>query len=112
MVGLSIARRTRSGTLVGPGICRKCRPDGCESSLNVGSLSCARTNEAPRSTGPAPGRSTIMAHPQRSTCETTKDDVNAPAEHPLTFHPPHDDRLAGRLRSAVRGDVLFDRASR
>ena len=26
IVGLSIARSTRSGTLVGPGICRKCRP--------------------------------------------------------------------------------------
>ena len=26
MVGASIARRTRSGTFVGPGICRKCRP--------------------------------------------------------------------------------------
>src|SRR5258708_8479038 len=26
MVGMSIARRTRSGTLVGPGICRKCLP--------------------------------------------------------------------------------------
>src|ERR1043166_7984272 len=26
MVGMSIARSTRSGTLVGPGICRKCLP--------------------------------------------------------------------------------------
>src|ERR1700712_1411040 len=26
MTGVSIARRTRSGTGVGPGICRKCRP--------------------------------------------------------------------------------------
>src|SRR5437868_8867527 len=26
MVGISIARSTRSGTLVGPGICRKCLP--------------------------------------------------------------------------------------
>jgi hypothetical protein len=26
MVGMSIARSTRSGTLVGPGIWRKCRP--------------------------------------------------------------------------------------
>src|ERR1700722_14310590 len=26
MVALSMARRTLSGTLVGPGICRKCRP--------------------------------------------------------------------------------------
>ena len=29
MVGLSMARSTRSGTLVGPGICRKCRPAWC-----------------------------------------------------------------------------------
>ena len=28
MVGRSMARRIRSGTLVGPGICRKCRPAG------------------------------------------------------------------------------------
>ena len=28
MVGRSMARRTRSGTLVGPGICRKWRPAG------------------------------------------------------------------------------------
>src|SRR3954453_23320941 len=26
MVGISMARSTRSGTLVGPGICRKCLP--------------------------------------------------------------------------------------
>ncbi len=26
MVGSAIARKTRSGTLVGPGICKKCRP--------------------------------------------------------------------------------------
>src|SRR5437660_2581136 len=26
MVGMSMARSTRSGTLVGPGICRKCLP--------------------------------------------------------------------------------------
>jgi FAD/FMN-containing dehydrogenase/Fe-S oxidoreductase len=38
--------------------------------------------------------------------------MNAPVESPLTFRPPHDDRLAARLRAAVQGDVLFDRASR
>src|SRR5690242_14698401 len=30
-----MARRMRSGTLVGPGICRKCRPDGWEFSFNI-----------------------------------------------------------------------------
>jgi hypothetical protein len=29
IVGLSMARSTRSGTLVGPGICRKWRPATC-----------------------------------------------------------------------------------
>jgi FAD/FMN-containing dehydrogenase/Fe-S oxidoreductase len=38
--------------------------------------------------------------------------MNAPVESPLAFHPPHDDRLAARLRAAVQGGVLFDRASR
>jgi hypothetical protein len=28
IVGAEIARNTRSGTFVGPGICRKCRPAG------------------------------------------------------------------------------------
>ncbi|MFO1302297.1 MAG: FAD-linked oxidase C-terminal domain-containing protein [Burkholderiales bacterium] len=39
--------------------------------------------------------------------------MNAPLTQPLTFHPPQDDGvLARRLRAAVKGDVLFDRASR
>src|SRR5207302_5756115 len=33
--GRSIARRTRSGTFVGPGICRKCRPELMSRSLYV-----------------------------------------------------------------------------
>src|SRR5512144_118349 len=39
--------------------------------------------------------------------------MNAPLPQPLTFHPPaKDDELARRLREAIRGDVLFDAASR
>ena len=39
--------------------------------------------------------------------------MNASLTQPLTFHPPQDDGpLAKRLRAAVKGDVLFDRASR
>ena len=37
IVGRLMARRMRSGTLVGPGICRKWRPVGCESSFSMGS---------------------------------------------------------------------------
>ena len=38
--------------------------------------------------------------------------MNAPLTRPLVFHPPGDTELARRLRGAVRGEVLFDRASR
>ncbi len=38
--------------------------------------------------------------------------MNAPLARPLVFHPPGDTELARRLRGAVRGEVLFDRASR
>ena len=39
--------------------------------------------------------------------------MNAPAVKPLQFHPRRDDgELARRLRTAVAGDVMFDRASR
>ena len=39
--------------------------------------------------------------------------MNAPVEQKVSFHPPPDDGgLGKRLRAAVRGEVLFDRASR
>ncbi|MGE5160102.1 MAG: FAD-binding oxidoreductase, partial [Betaproteobacteria bacterium] len=38
--------------------------------------------------------------------------MNTPQARPLAFHPPGDSELARRLRGAVQGDVLFDRASR
>ena len=38
--------------------------------------------------------------------------MNAPLARPLVFHRPGDSELARRLRSAVQGEVLFDRASR
>jgi FAD/FMN-containing dehydrogenase/Fe-S oxidoreductase len=38
--------------------------------------------------------------------------MNAPLTQPLTFHPAADGDLARRLRSAVAGEVLFDRAAR
>src|SRR5262245_10262997 len=37
-MGVSIARRTRSGSGVGPGMCKKCRPTGREEFLAIGSL--------------------------------------------------------------------------
>jgi UDP-N-acetylmuramate-alanine ligase len=38
--------------------------------------------------------------------------MNAPLARPLVFHKPGDTELERRLRGAVQGDVLFDRASR
>jgi FAD/FMN-containing dehydrogenase/Fe-S oxidoreductase len=38
--------------------------------------------------------------------------MNAPLARPLVFHRPGDNEVAHRLRSVVRGEVLFDRASR
>src|SRR4029450_14159634 len=38
IMGVSIARRTRSGSGVGPGMCKKCRPTGREEFLAIGSL--------------------------------------------------------------------------
>jgi FAD/FMN-containing dehydrogenase/Fe-S oxidoreductase len=38
--------------------------------------------------------------------------MNAPLTRPLVFHAPGDNELARRLRSAVEGEVLFDRAAR
>jgi FAD/FMN-containing dehydrogenase/Fe-S oxidoreductase len=38
--------------------------------------------------------------------------MNAPLTRPLVFHKPGDTELARRLRGAVQGEVLFDRASR
>src|ERR671914_268531 len=42
MIGVSIARSTRSGSGVGPGICRKCRPIGREEFFAIGVVPCAR----------------------------------------------------------------------
>ena len=36
MIGVSIARSTRSGSGVGPGICRKWRPTGREEFFDIG----------------------------------------------------------------------------
>jgi FAD/FMN-containing dehydrogenase/Fe-S oxidoreductase len=38
--------------------------------------------------------------------------MNAPLTRPLVFHKPGDTELARRLRGAVQGEVLFDRAAR
>src|SRR3970282_1507204 len=90
MVGKSIARSTRSGTLVGPGICRKCLP-------------------ALRGMHP----------PLRSAERVARRSVFYPAAMdaqalPVRIVGPRtgDAALAARLRREIDGEVLFDAASR
>src|SRR5690242_6295936 len=101
MVGWSMARSTRSGTLVGPGICRKWRPvwtDMTATSSGDEALHGVRHRRKHggwkfigRSPLIAPNREGGMAQP---TIETG------------------DPALAARLAKTLRGEVLFDAASR
>src|SRR3981189_2871428 len=55
MIGVSIARSTRSGSTVGPGICRKWRPTGGEEVFDISKSFPARdfSGGEPRRPGPA-----------------------------------------------------------
>src|SRR5215475_4843434 len=48
MIGVSIARSTRSGSMVGPGICRKWRPTGREEFFDISKSLSARGFCGPR----------------------------------------------------------------
>src|SRR5205823_339403 len=58
MIGVSIARSTRSGSMVGPGICRKWRPTGREEFFDISKSLPARcfSGESARPGQPATGR--------------------------------------------------------
>src|SRR6266542_6632467 len=85
MVALSIARSTRSGTFVGPGICRKCRPAW----YCVMLCACSRVGA-------------LLSGLCRETIGPMMSATTAPG----------DSRLAQRLAREIRGDVLFGRADR
>src|ERR1043166_2453365 len=93
MVGMSIARRMRSGTGVGPGICRKCRPAvrdeffamDLSSKLPLLRLSSPRTN--------------AISTQAYSSVEGPRMAAQAMPG------------LERRLKAEVAGDVLFDRFS-
>ena len=53
MIGVSIARSTRSGSGVGPGICRKWRPTGREEFFDIGKSLKARCFWRRRGSGSA-----------------------------------------------------------
>src|SRR6187401_394409 len=97
MVGRSIARSTRSGTFVGPGICRKWRPAGMVAPL-ITSLCCHNAAAAARWV------STPVISPM------TRPDIQ-----PVRFARGEErSRLAlgERLSREVDGEVLFDIGTR
>src|SRR5258706_9007497 len=97
MVGRSIARSTRSGTLVGPGICRKWRPAGITHSSFGGILY-------------------IMRLPSfRFTPVSVKAPMTASRPQLVRFARAAEfarPALEARLKREVDGEVLFDAASR
>src|SRR5688500_18940816 len=95
MVGRSIARSTRSGTLVGPGICRKWRPAGMRCSSETANMS-------------------IVPQPRSlSSPDSVKGPVTSQTSQPVRFaRGGEGSRLALRLAREVDGEVLFDAASR
>src|SRR5690242_675731 len=84
IVGRSMARRIRSGTLVGPGIWRKWRPAGMAKLLGA----------------------VFSVHNAAAAARLRF----APVKTPMTETSPR--ALEGRLRREVNGEVLFDHASR
>ena len=62
IMGVSIARSTRSGSGVGPGICRKCRPTGRDEFLAIGETLLGEAMQevcgVPR---PVPGQGAVLA---------------------------------------------------
>src|SRR5690606_20295495 len=99
MVGSEIARRIRSGTGVGPGICRKWRP--------------ARrgTFDIRRFLPPANGALWVVALSDacmRST-DPSSSHMGPYWENLMNVHVPANRALAERLRREIQGEVLFDR---
>src|SRR6266481_268702 len=60
MIGVSIARSTRSGSAVGPGICRKWRPTGREEFFDIRKSLPARLFSGAIDSGPARPRLAAM----------------------------------------------------
>src|SRR5215471_8490627 len=98
MVGMSIARRIRSGTGVGPGICRKCRPAVREEFFAMevflrGPLSPSRANAICSQAYNLSARTGRGTRTRRMAAQAMPG-------------------LERRLTAEVKGDVLFDRFSR
>src|SRR5215470_5726394 len=100
MVGMSIARRMRSGTGVGPGICRKCRPAVREEFFAMEVFPDSRVSLSPSRTNAICSQAyNLSARTGRGTRTRRMAAQAMPG-------------LERRLKAEVRGDVLFDRFSR
>src|SRR4029077_6052526 len=129
MVGMSMARSTRSGTLVGPGICRTCRPEctvigrpsrscvvrpvGCASPLEyhyLAGLSPARRGPSMHKKqgfacqgGPWQARHCGVFQETRPMAAMKAEKLQISAEN---------SGLAARLARETTGDVFFDAFNR
>src|SRR6516164_7008092 len=118
MIGVSIARRMRSGSGVGPGICKKWRPTVREAFLDI-SFSLAVLLDTVGNRAAAPGRRAKRANqagacgvPQlaamKDECETQSSLLRSDLTMTATLLPG----LERRLRAALAGEVRFDRFTR
>src|ERR1043166_6418431 len=94
IVGMSMARRMRSGTGVGPGICRKCRP-----AVRDEFFAMDLSSKLPLLCLSSPGTNAI-SNQAYSSVEGRRMAAQAMPG------------LERRLKAEVKGDVLFDRFSR
>src|SRR5690606_11679975 len=112
MVGRSIARRIRSGTLVGPGICRKWRP--LRMVMTASALGLARWGEAMHY---AWATRVDKASPWRESGEDDRSNGRArlmavALKRRRLDAAACDPALARRLEREIEGEVLLDRFDR
>src|SRR5262249_17261554 len=114
MIGVSIARSTRSGSGVGPGMCRKWRPTGREEFFDITQVPCRRGFSSVDQRRPPPGRG---LPPSRTKARGSQASCDAGADLPTgregsgmaqTVVPG----LERRLKAHLLGEVQFDAFTR
>src|SRR6187549_3445647 len=120
ITGMSIARRMRSGTGVGPGICRKWRPavreEFCDMGGSLGQAVRQRCFDISTPRAGVPGRRGLS--PSRPDARVSQASLHA---NPLKDNEKDWDfgmaaqilpGLERKLKAGITGDVMFDRFSR
>src|SRR5262249_42121033 len=127
MVGISMARSTRSGTLVGPGICRKCLPVCTVIGVLPGLVLALRAARIPLFAGLVPLRARAVNALQaelhrglppakafrrdRVRCELglrRPHELSGAADHPIDDRPEqeHNRQRRDRANEAIRPEYL------